>query len=89
MKLKLVSAACIFVVSAGASLAQDSILMDKALMGPFFTDPTMATLRADEELTAEFSKMSPENQQKLIQECKKSENREQQYNDLCKKISPQ
>jgi hypothetical protein len=65
------------------------MLMDKTMMGPFFTDQSMAPLRSDDEIKAEFAKMSPENQQKFIAECNKSENREQQYNDLCKKISPQ
>jgi hypothetical protein len=91
MKIMIASiVAAPLLLTGGVSLAQtDSIMSDKTVMGPFFTDETMATLRSDEELQAELAKMSPENRQKFIEECKKPAEHEQMYNELCKKISPQ
>jgi hypothetical protein len=91
VKIKIASmVAAALLLTGGVSLAQtETIMSDKTVMGPFFTDETMTTLRTDEELQAELAKMSPENRQKFIEECKKPDQHQQMYNELCKKISPQ
>jgi hypothetical protein len=88
MNIKLLSAAALVAaLMSGSALAQQDpnttgdpnatdkqpMLQDMTVMGAFFTDDTMTTMRSTDEFKAAWMAMTPENQAGIKDECAKNE----------------
>ena len=91
MKTKVIAAAALTLGMVSGAIAQTTVIYDdKAIMGPFFTDDAMTTMRSDDEIRTAFTQLSPENQQKMVEDCKKPDQYQDQFwFGLCDKISAQ
>ena len=60
-------------------------LEDPAMMGPFFTDDTMTTMRSDEEMKTAWAAMSADNQKMMKDQCATTDS--VKFKEFCGKIS--
>lgn len=83
MKKILSVTAIAFMLASGAAVAQQSTttgdpaasdkqmsIEDPAVVGPFFTDESMTTLRGEDEFKAAWSAMSADDQTAMKEQCK-------------------
>lgn len=99
MQLKFTSVAMALMLVSGAAYAQSATtaqpdttqsdkqqsLEDPAMVGPFFTDDTMTTLRSDDEMKAAWAAMSAENQKMVKEQCQTTDS--VKFKEFCGKIS--
>ena len=74
---------------AGDPNAADKLqsISDPAVMTPFYTDASMATLRTDDEIKAAWAALTAEQQTTMTAECQAATSIKQQ--EFCGKIQPQ
>jgi hypothetical protein len=101
MKRTLIAAAAICLAVSGSALAQNSnatpsktgattgadYMSDPAMVGGFYTDDTMSTLRPVEEMRTAFMAMSADEQAALKLQCEQEENRGTDGTALCSEVA--
>jgi hypothetical protein len=97
----LFAAAAICLAVSGSALAQGSnatesktgattgadYFTDPAMVGDFYADDTMTTLRPVEEMRAAFMAMSEEDRSALTLQCEQEENRGTEATALCSEVA--
>jgi hypothetical protein len=70
--------------TGGSDDAQNSIMDDKKIMGPFFTDDTLSTMKSSDELKQAYLALSAEDQKRMKDDC--TRNAVPTWNDFCASI---
>ncbi|MBE7183679.1 MAG: hypothetical protein INR68_04645 [Methylobacterium mesophilicum] len=84
MKLKLLSVAAIAVAISGSAFAQTSSgsprLEDSTMMGQFYSDSDMKTMKTGDEFSAAMQNLKSEDREAISNECK---NTNTQHSNFC------
>ena len=79
------TAAMVLALTAGSAFAQMNPLEDPAMMGGFYTDNTMSTMKSADEMKAYWSSMSADNQKAMKDAC--TANQSEKLKDFCGGLS--